>query len=183
MKIYTVGHSHRTLEQLLALLGEQGIGCVVDVRSQPGSARFPHFNRPALARALEQAGIDYLWEGQALGGRRPRSPEDARHRALGAGFRSFATHMGTPAFRAGIDRLLERARCRRTVLLCTEKDPSRCHRALIADYLTVRGYDLRHLIDPGVAKRHGLHPAAWLEGQTLVYHPAPDAADLCATGS
>ena len=71
MKLYTLGHGNRSLDELVALKAETGIRGLVDVRSQPGSKRFPWFNKGSLERALEQAGIGYAWEGEALGGRRP----------------------------------------------------------------------------------------------------------------
>jgi uncharacterized protein (DUF488 family) len=178
MKIYTIGHSNRTLDELLAILGEQCIGCLLDVRSRPGSGRFPWFNKVQLEKALSRAGIRYLWQGENLGGRRPAMPGDRRHIALDDGFRPFASHMGTPEFRAGIDCLLDCARTHRTAVLCAERDPCHCHRSLIADYLTVRGYDVRHLIAPGESRRHALHPAAWLEGYGLVYDRRFGASDL-----
>lgn len=177
MKIYTIGHGNGTVDPLIEMLKAQGIGCLVDVRSRPGSGRFPQFNKTALEQALNRAGLRYVWEGEALGGQRPALSDDLRHGALEAGFRSFASHMETPEFRAGIERLLDYARTHRTAILCAEKDPSHCHRALIADYLTVRGYDLRHIVAPGENRRHILHPAAWLEGQGLIYAPpgTPDS--------
>lgn len=181
MKLFTIGHSNRTLDELIAMLEGQGIGCLVDVRSWPGSGRFPQFNKSTLERALNGAGIRYLWEGEDLGGKRPAMPDDFRHIALGGGFRSFASHMETPAFRAGIDRLLDCARTHRTAILCAEKDPSHCHRSLIADYLTVRGYDVRHLIAPSDSRRHALHPAAWLEGHGLIYERPLGIPDLFST--
>ncbi len=181
MKIYTVGHSNRTLEALIALLREPHIGCLVDIRSRPGSGRFPWFNKHALEQALDQAGIQYLWEGENLGGRRPPIPGETRHLALEGGFRAFASYMETPKFRAGIERLLECASTHRTAVLCAEKDPRQCHRSLIADYLTVRGYDVRHLMAPGECHRHSLHPAAWLEGYGLVYDRRLGVPDLFST--
>jgi uncharacterized protein (DUF488 family) len=183
MKIYTLGHSNRSLEELIGMLEEQGIGCLADVRSRPGSGRFPWFNKAPLERALNRAGIHYVWEGETLGGRRPASPADFRHGALETGFRSFASHMETPEFRAGIDRLLDCASAHRTTLLCAEKDPAHCHRSLIADYLTVRGYTVHHLIAPHESRRHSLHPAAWLEGFGLVYDLRLATPDLFAAGA
>jgi uncharacterized protein (DUF488 family) len=183
MKIYTLGHSNRSLETLLGMLQDEGVGGLVDVRSRPGSGRFPWFNKAPLERALNRAGIGYVWEGEALGGRRPERPADARHSALENGFRAFASHMETPEFRAGIDHLLELACARRTALLCAEKDPAHCHRALIADYLTVRGYGVLHLVAPGEARRHTLHPAAWLEGFGLVYDRSLATPDLFSEGA
>lgn len=183
MKIYTLGHSNRSLEELAALLKEEGIGCLVDIRSLPGSGRFPWFNKAPLERAMNRAGVRYVWEGKALGGRRPENPADSRHSALANGFRSFATHMETPEFRLGIERLLDLASTHRTAFFCAERKPEHCHRSLIADYLTVRGYTVNHLVAPGETRRHSLHPAAWLEGFELVYEGGSATPDLFAVGA
>lgn len=177
MKIYTLGHGGRTLDQLAHMLAEQGIGALVDIR---GPGCLPRRNPTALERALRQTGIHYVREGRSLGGPHPEASDDLRHGALASSFRGFAAHMASPEFRAGIDRLLDHAATCRTALFCAEPDPADCHRSLIADYLTVRGYEVRHLIAPGEHRRHVLHPAAWLEGRGLRYHrpletPAPVA--------
>ena len=178
MTIYTIGHSNRTLDALLRMLDEQRLGCLVDVRSRPGSTRFPWFDQSSLERALGRVGIHYFWEGESLGGRRPAAPGETRHIALEGGFRAFASHMETPAFRAGIERLLERASTFRTAVLCAEKDPRQCHRWLIADELWVRGHEVRHLIAPGEALGHRLHPAARREGGGLIYDRGPVMPDV-----
>lgn len=180
MEIYTVGHSNRSLDALVGLLEEAGVRCLADVRSRPGSGRFPWFNMGPLERRLEQQGMRYAWEGEALGGRRPASPADHRHPALAEGYRAFAGHMETAEFRAGIGRLLALAGTGRTAFLCAEKDPAHCHRSLIADHLTVRGHAVLHFIGPGKTRRHALHPAARVEGYGLVYGP-PCQPDLFAS--
>lgn len=177
MKFYTLGHSNRSLADLTRLLAEHGIGCLVDIRSRPGSGRFPWFNKTALERTLREVGVRYAWEGHSLGGLRPEPPDAIRHGALAADFRPFAAHMDSAAFRAGIDRLIEHAASHRTALFCAERHPGQCHRSLIADYLTVRGYEVRHLLDISEKQRHELHPAAWLEGHGLCYRAdTPHAA-------
>ncbi|MGX2039824.1 DUF488 domain-containing protein [Methylocaldum sp. MU1018] len=181
MKIYSIGHSNRSSGELIDMLKRHGVGCLVDIRSQPGSARFRQFDRPALARALTRAGILYQWEGDGLGGRRTATPEETKHRALAPGFRSYAAYMETPAFREAVEQILKRARSCRTALLCAEKDPSRCHRGLISDYLTVRGHTVEHLIAPNESCRHELHSAARIVGSQLVYDRVLQNLELFAT--
>lgn len=169
MKIYSIGHSNRSSDELIDMLGRHGIGCLIDIRSSPGAARFKQFNRPALERALAQAGILYRWEGGSLGGRRPAEPGDARHRTLGPGFRSYAAYMETPDFREGVEQILKQARICRTAFMSAEKEPSRCHRFLVSDYLTVRGHVVEHLIGPNESYRHDLQAAARIVGSRLIY--------------
>lgn len=169
MKIYSIGHSNRSSDELIEMLRKQGIGCLVDIRSSPGSARFKQFNRPALERALAKAGILYRWEGGSLGGRRTAAPGDARHRTLDPGFRSYAAYMETPDFREGVEQILKQARICRTAFMCAEKEPSRCHRFLVSDYLTVRGHVVEHLIRPNESYRHDLQAAARIVGSRLIY--------------
>jgi uncharacterized protein (DUF488 family) len=166
--IYTVGHSTRSTDQLLEILRDAEIAAVVDVRSFPSSRRHPQFNRGALEQWLPAAGIDYLHFGE-LGGRRdpvPGSPNDGwRER----GFRGYADHMASPEFEAGIERLEQLARTKPSAVMCAEALWWRCHRRLIADVLTLRGWDVRHL-GSGAPSRHELTPFAEVEeGGALTY--------------
>lgn len=159
--VLTVGHGNRTADDFLALLRAAGAGHVVDVRSLPRSRRFPWFSRERLEPTLSAAGMGYSWLGRALGGRRRCRPQDrARHPALEPGFAAFAVHMATPGFTAACGEVLALARGRATALLCAERDPARCHRALIADHLLlVEGVAVVHWLDPGRARPHSAHAA------------------------
>ena len=125
--IYTVGHSTRRLEEFLRLLSAHGVEGVVDVRRYPASRRHPHFAREALAGALAAAAIAYRHEPD-LGGRRAPRGDSANVGWKDAGFRGYADHMATTAFRAALERLIEFAEARPTAILCAEAVPSRCHR-------------------------------------------------------
>jgi uncharacterized protein (DUF488 family) len=167
----TVGHSNRSVEELIELLREAGVRRLVDIRSRPVSRRHPWFDREALEAALAGAGIAYSWEGRNLGGRRRSEPSDAeRHPGLrDAGFRAFARHMEGPDFREGLDAVLE-GPGKTTALMCAEADPARCHRSLIADFLeVVRGKPVFHIMGPGDTRRHAPHPAARAIGGILRY--------------
>jgi uncharacterized protein (DUF488 family) len=169
LTVHTLGHGTRAIEAFLEVVRGHRLRCVVDVRRFPGSNRHPQFSREALAEALRLAGVEYVWEGEALGGR--RSPSDhSRHSAIrSASFRAYADHMATEAFRLGLDRLLKHASASPTGILCAETLPWRCHRFFIADALVARGARVLHALSPGRSDEHRLHPMARIEGSMLVY--------------
>src|SRR5262245_52505027 len=134
--IWTVGHGNRPLEELVALLEQAGVVCLVDVRAYPASRRHPQFERNALERSLAAAGIRYVWEGKGLGGRR-RPTAESPHVALRVpAFRAYADHMMTREFHDAIDRLTVIADVHPAAIMCAERLPWQCHRFLISDYLT-----------------------------------------------
>ena len=166
--LYTVGHSNRPLAELIALLKDAGVSILVDVRAQPRSQRHPQFNDDSLRAACEHAGIAYHWAGRQLGGMRaPRA--DSPHRALDEKRRGFADHMDTDAFQKGAAQLRNMAARAPSAILCAEREPRDCHRALIADYLALQGVRVVHLIAPGERREHALSPEARRESATLIY--------------
>lgn len=166
--LYSVGHSNRSIEGLIAMLAQTGIETLVDVRAQPRSARHPQFNEDALRAACERAGIVYHWAGRQLGGMRaPRA--DSPHRALSEEVRGFADHMGSEPFKKSAAQLLQMAARAPTAMLCAERDPQHCHRALIADYLLLQGARVLHLIEAGDLREHLLSAQARRESAELVY--------------
>jgi uncharacterized protein (DUF488 family) len=173
MVIHTIGHSTRELAGLLALLRAHGIRRLVDVRRYPGSRRHPQFARDTLAAALRAEGLDYRHEPD-LGGRRT-GRKDSPHTAWRSpGFRAYADHMDTPAFAAALARLVALGEDAPTAILCAEALPWRCHRQLIADALTARGAEVRHILDAGPAQRHALNPSAQVQGDgRLLYADSP----------
>jgi uncharacterized protein (DUF488 family) len=167
--IYTIGHGNRPLIELTSLLQGAGITCLVDVRAFPGSRRHPQFGRGELERTLPQAGIEYVWEGASLGGRR-RPRADSPHSALrNASFRAYADHMESEIFRDGIGRLTQHAVQNPTAIMCAERLPWQCHRYMIADYLVSRGIDVLHIMDANRPKRHQLRAEARVTGERLIY--------------
>lgn len=166
--IYTLGHSTRSLEELVAMLRAHRVELLVDVRRFPGSRRHPHFARESLERALPDAGIEYLWL-EGLGGRRSRR-QDSPHTAWRvAGFASYADHMDTGGFEEAAQRLLERARQATVAVMCAEALPERCHRRLLSDWLTVRGVEVVHVLDATRTRPHQLPDFVRVEGGRLVY--------------
>jgi uncharacterized protein (DUF488 family) len=176
--VFTIGHSTRSAEEFIGLLGEFGVELLIDVRRFPMSRRHPQFNRDALSVSLPAAGIGYLHE-EVLGGRRsPR--EDSRNTAWrNAQFRGYADHMDTPAYRGGVERIVERAQTAVQAVMCAEAVPWRCHRNLLADALVARGLEVRHIMQPGKASPHTLNKDAHvLADARIVYGARVDQMDL-----
>jgi uncharacterized protein (DUF488 family) len=140
--IKTIGHSNHPIERFLDLLRAGGVELLIDVRSMPYSRRFPHFGRERLSRALAEAGIDYLHEGSALGGK----PEG------GGGYDQLAAR---PAFQQALYRLIEQAQGRTVCLMCAEKEPLDCHRTvLVSRRLAERDVAIEHLLADGTSQTH-----------------------------
>ncbi|KYH39313.1 MAG: hypothetical protein AYL28_000880 [Candidatus Bathyarchaeota archaeon B23] len=173
MRVYTIGHSNRSLDEFLGLLEEYGIEAVVDVRRWPTSSRYPHFNGERLCEALEGRGVEYLWLGDVLGGYRRRglgeaSPNKGWSRG---GFRNYADYALTEEFRRGLRRTLELAGERRTAIMCSERFYWRCHRRIISDHLLARGVEVIHIIDRGKTRRHRLTRFAVIQNGVPIYPP------------
>ncbi len=153
--LFTIGHSTRAIGELLDLLAEHGLETLIDVRRFPASRRHPQFSREALAESLAAAGIAYLHEPD-LGGRRQPQPDSPNTAWRVAAFRGYADYMDSEPFAAALDRLLRSAARSRTVMMCAEAVPWRCHRRLIADAVTAAGAEVLHILGPGRAERHQL---------------------------
>ncbi len=166
--LYTVGHSNRTLRELIDLLTAAGVTTLVDVRAQPHSSRHPQFEGGVLRDAAEGAGMVYHWAGRQLGGRRPVSPTSP-HVALEEGLRGYADYMDTEAFRRGAAQLVQLASRGPTAVLCAERLPEHCHRGLLSDYLTLQGVRVVHLVAPADSREHQLSPSLRRDSAALVY--------------
>ena len=173
MTIFTIGHSTRPIAEFFALLTRSGIARVVDIRAFPGSRRHPHFNREALARELPAAGIEYLHR-PSLGGRRRLPPNPPPSAWRNDSFRAYAEYMRTADFRAALDELIELGASERTVIMCSEAVPWRCHRTLVSDALTARGVRVEHILDSGVSE-HILTRFGIVQDGEVVYPPTADA--------
>jgi uncharacterized protein (DUF488 family) len=170
LEVWTIGHSTRPLEEFLALLKAHRIEAVADVRSFPGSRRYPQYGKDALQESLAKNGIAYRWM-PARGGRRSPAADSPNVAWRNASFRGYADYMQTEAFAAALDELLELARRLGTTLMCAESVWWRCHRAMIADALLARGADVEHILDEGPTSRHrGTAPLRIVDGR--VTYPA-----------
>jgi uncharacterized protein (DUF488 family) len=168
--VWTVGHSTRSADELIALLRAHAIERLVDVRTIPRSRRHPHFNRDALPELLAPAGIAYT-HMRGLGGLRHPRPDSVNMAWRHAGFRGYADYMQTPEFAQHLDALIALAGRERIAVMCAEAVPWRCHRSLLADALVARGVVVRHILTEKGAEPHALTDFAHVEG-TRVSYPA-----------
>ncbi len=152
--IWTVGHSTRTLEQFVGLLGEYRIEAIADVRRFPGSRRYPHFANEAMATSLPAHGIAYQWVPK-LGGRRKVQPDSPNTAWRNASFQGYADYTSTAEFAEGLAELLKLANTKRTAMMCAEIVWWRCHRSIVSDVLKLRGIEVVHIID---GKHTTVHP-------------------------
>ena len=179
MTVWTIGHSTRTIEELLSVIAAHEIEAVVDVRRFPGSRRLPQFGAASLEASLRAAGVSYRWI-EALGGRRrpdPASPNDAWENDA---FRGYADHTAAEEFADGLFELLMVASGIITAIMCAEQLWWRCHRRIIADVLVSLGYEVRHIRDADTAELHVLAPPARLVDGVLTYAAPVVQLDLYA---
>jgi uncharacterized protein (DUF488 family) len=168
-RIWTIGHSTRKIDIFIALLTENGIKLVADVRMYPGSKRYPHFGREALANSLREAGIRYEHFPE-LGGRRKAKPDSKNTAWRNEMFRGYADYMETEDFRKGIARLVDLANAvGPTALMCAEAVWWRCHRSLVSDYLKARGVEVLHILDRNKVEPHPFTSAARIVNGELSY--------------
>jgi uncharacterized protein (DUF488 family) len=166
--LFTIGHSTRSLDELVRMCEAHGVRAVADVRRFPGSRRSPHFARQALQETLPGRGIDYLWL-PALGGRRRRTAGAPASPWQVEAFAAYAEHMRSPEFRAGLAELIAAATARPTAIMCAEASPYRCHRRLISDWAALHGIEVVHLIDEQRSEAHHLTAFARRAGEDVAY--------------
>jgi uncharacterized protein (DUF488 family) len=170
--LVTFGHGTASAEQMAGLLRGAGVASLVDVRTAPGSRRHPQVARAELERWLPEAGISYRWE-KRLGGFRkpgPTSPDVAWREEM---FRGYAEHMRTGEFLAAADELLAQAELDSTAVMCAESLWWRCHRRLLADFVSAaRGVPVRHLLHDGRLEEHRLSAGLRLRDDGLLVYDA-----------
>lgn len=169
--MWTVGHSTRTLEELVDLVRAHEIDTVVDVRTVPRSRRHPHFTKDALTLSLPQAAIAYV-HMPGLGGLRKAQTDSLNTGWRTDAFRGYADYMQTDEFARNLETLTALDKTSRLGVMCAEAEPWRCHRNLLADALVVRGVEVRHIVGHGAVARHILTPWAQRDGVRITYPPA-----------
>jgi len=166
---FTIGHSTRTLDELVVALRAHHIQALVDIRAFPMSRRLPQFNRETLEKDLRAAGIQYVWLKE-LGGYRKKILEDSPNIALrNDSFRNYADYMLTPEFEQAMGKVVVLARHSPTAYMCAERLYFRCHRMLVSDWLTAHGHEVLHIDGTGPVKRHVLTAEARTIDGRLVY--------------
>jgi len=167
-QIWTIGHSTLSIDELVSSLEAFSIQLVGDVRSFPGSRRYPQFNKENLRTALASAGVDYIHMPE-IGGRRKARPDSHNLAWRNESFRGYADYMETEAFQIGVQRLIETAREKRTAIMCAEAVWWRCHRSLIADYLKAKDIKVIHILGIGKSEEHPFTSAARIVNGVLSY--------------
>ena len=169
MRIWTLGHSTRSTVTIISLLKPNGIKLLADVRSLPGSKRYPQFNQEKLSDSLGKAGVRYEHFPE-LGGRRKAKPDSKNRAWRNESFRGYADYMETEEFDNGVKRLLDlAAEAGPAAIMCAEAVWWRCHRSLISDYLKVRGIEVMHILDANKTQPHPYTSAARIVNGKLNY--------------
>ena len=174
-RIYTIGHSTRTLAELVGLLRDHGVTRLADIRRFPGSQRHPHFSRESLEATLPRRTEIAYEHFEALGGRRRPMKNSPNGAWESESFRGYADHMLTEEFRAAVERLLDPPptgnRQPPTAVMCAESVPWRCHRQLLSDDLVRRGIEVLHILGPGSLQPHALNEMARIDCDRVIYPP------------
>jgi uncharacterized protein (DUF488 family) len=147
--VYTIGHSNHSLDRLVQLLTAHGVTAVADVRSHPYSRFNPQFDRQRLETDLGSAGLAYVFLGRELGA----GPGDKACYVDGTA--QYDLIAGTSLFQDGLARLVRGSSSHRIALMCAEKDPLTCHRAiLVCRYLEIQGLGAQHIHEDGQIESH-----------------------------
>ena len=167
-RLYTVGHSTRSPEELIEVLRSADIELVVDVRRFPGSRRNPHFAREAMEVWLPETSFTYDWRGEELGGRRHGAPA-GRSRHIGwrnSGFQAYADHMDSHEFQTALEQLMQDCSNAAVAVMCAETLWWNCHRRLISDAaVALHDCEVIHLTNAKQHQPHKLHPEARVDEQ------------------
>jgi len=165
--IWTIGHSTHTLDEFMVMLKSFQIELVVDIRSFPGSRRYPYFNKESLAVSLPENEIEYI-HLRELGGRRKTTIDSRNTGWRVAAFRGYADYMETDKFNNAIKELECLAAKKRVAFMCAEAVWWRCHRSLVSDYLKHQGWTVIHSMGAGKGDEHPYtSPARIIEGKLL----------------
>lgn len=168
--IMTIGHSTRPLEEFVHMLRAHDVKLLVDIRTVPRSRHNPQYNKESLPESLAAAGIGYEHLAGLGGLRRPR-PDSPNTGWRNAGFRGYADYMQTPEFDSNVEKLIEKARTQRLVVMCAEAVPWRCHRSLLADALVVRDVKVTHIMSETSTQEHTLTSWGTVSGTRIIYPP------------
>src|ERR1700693_2024995 len=170
--LLTFRHGTALVEQMTGLLQGLDVIALTDARRAPASRPRPHVARAELERWLPEAGISYRWE-KRLGGFRKTAPDSPDTAGGGDMFRGYAAHMRTAEFGAAVDEVLAQASADPTAVMCSESLWWRCHRRLLADFVTVaRGVPVRHLLHDGRLEEHRLSPGLRRRDDGLLVYDA-----------
>jgi uncharacterized protein (DUF488 family) len=174
--LWTIGHSTKPIDEFLALLKAHGIQQLIDVRTIPRSRHNPQYNNEALSKSLGDEDLSYKHMPK-LGGLRKPKKDSINTGWRNESFRGYADYMQTDGFQRALEELITYGTGKKTAIMCAEALPWRCHRSLIADALTIRGWEVRHIMSETKADRHKLASFAAVENGELRY-PGPNSRSL-----
>ena len=166
--VWTIGHSTRPFEEFADLLVEHQIQQLIDIRRYPGSRKFPQYNKETLAKSLAELGIRYT-HIEGLGGRRNPRPDSINMAWRVRAFRGYADYMETDEFKNSVNKLELLASSSRCVYMCSEAVWWSCHRALVSDYLKMRGWEVIHILSKDKDQEHPYTKAATIIHGALQY--------------
>ena len=166
--VWTIGHSTHPFEEFVQMLRSFSIEVVIDIRSFPGSRKFPHFNNEILQVTLPENGIEYI-HLKKLGGRRKVNRDSKNTAWRHLAFRAYADHMETIDFKEGIKELEQIALKKRTAYMCSEAVWWRCHRSMVSDYLKAHGWKVMHIMAVGKEQEHPFTAVARMVNGRLTY--------------
>jgi len=173
--LLTYGHGTESAERTAAILSAASVSSLIDIRIAPGSKRNPQFARDAMTEWLPQAGIGYRWE-RRLGGFRKPGPDNPDVVWREEMFRGYAEHMRSAEFLDAIGGVLAEAATPQVAVMCSESLWWRCHRRLLADFVTAaRGIEVRHLMHDGRTEPHRPSPGLRLREDGLLVYDAGQA--------
>jgi uncharacterized protein (DUF488 family) len=167
--VWTIGHSTHPLDEFMAMIKSYRIERVADIRSLPGSKRYPQFNKEALEVSLPENNIKYIHLSE-LGGLRKTRPDSVNTGWRIAAFRGYADYMESDAFKKAIQELESYACEKRTAYMCSEALWWRCHRSLVSDYLKVHGWIVNHIMGIGKYQEHAYTSPAEIVNGELLYN-------------
>lgn len=170
MKVYTIGHSTRSLEEFVAILKQYGVSLLVDIRTVPRSRTNPQYNLDALGESLIQYGVRHAYV-KNLGGLRPASKDSINMGWRNKSFRGYADYMQQPEFYDGLQQLLTLAQNDTVAIMCAEAVPWRCHRSMVGDALLVRDIEVIDIFDSKKSQPQTLTSFAKVDG-TRIWYPA-----------
>lgn len=171
-KLWTIGHSTHSFDEFMAMLQSFNIELLVDIRSFPGSRKFPQFNKENLEKSIPEHNIEYT-HLLKLGGRRKMKPDSDNTIWHNASFRGYADYMETAEFKEGLETLKELAVQKRTAIMCSEAVWWRCHRSMVSDALKAQGWKVMHIMGVDKEQEHPYtQPAKTVDGE-LSYKNEP----------
>ncbi|MCL5102405.1 MAG: DUF488 domain-containing protein [Candidatus Marsarchaeota archaeon] len=166
--MFTIGYSNRNISNFIAMLKTNGVEMLVDIRTIPKSRHQPDFNEKMLAYRLGRNRIKYYHFAE-LGGLRKPLKDSINTAWRNESFKGYADYMQTTGFASAIKKLARIGKAHKLALMCAEGNPFRCHRSLVADALTVKGWQVFEISGKKTLREHALTGFARVKGTKVVY--------------